>query len=294
MKGVILAGGLGTRLSPLTDVICKQLLPVFDKPMIYYPLSTLILSGVDEVLIICNKKDLDSFKNLLNNGEEFGISIQYKVQDSPEGLAHGLLLAEDFIGKSNFWFILGDNLFYGPSFGINLKDSENPKDGSKIFTYQVNNPEDYGVANFDSQGNLTRIEEKPVDKKSNWAILGMYYFDQTAFKRALNLKPSQRGELEIIDLLDSYLSDGILYYEKISIDNYWFDLGSAESLLDGANFIRINQDNKRILIGSPEYSSFIFRGFIYKKFNKLNTSKVSPYYRKLMGLYEEKIHYKQS
>lgn len=285
MKGVLLAGGNGTRLSPLTDVVCKQLLPVFDKPMIYYPISTLIYAGVDQLLIICKKDDHISFKKLLGVGDQFGISIQYKIQDAPKGLAHGLLLAADFVGADNFWFILGDNLFDGPDFGIKLNDSYLPKNGSKIFVYSVSDPENYGVANFHRSGYLESLEEKPLKAKSKWAIPGVYFFDKSAFGRASTIKPSSRGEIEMIDLLKSYLCENSLFVEKIKRGNIWFDLGSPSSLLKGANYVKKIQARKGELIGSPEFVANKMNIDVQKRYNTLNKNKTSYYYSALNRLF---------
>ena len=283
MKGVLLAGGNGTRLSPITDAVCKQLLPVFDKPMIYYPITTLIYAGVDQLLIICKKDDHISFKKLLGTGDQFGISIQYKIQDAPKGLAHGLLLAADFVGADNFWFILGDNLFDGPDFGIKLNDSYLPQNGSKIFVYSVKNPENYGVANFHSSGYLESVEEKPLKAQSKWAIPGLYYFDNSAFGRALTIKPSPRGEIEMIDLLKSYLGEKLLFVEKIKRSNIWFDLGSPSSLLKGANYVKKMQARNGGLIGSPEFVANMMNIAIQKRYNTLN--KTSSYYSALNRMF---------
>jgi len=259
MKGVILAGGEGTRLRPMTSVVGKQLLPVFDKPMIYYPLSTLIFAGVDEVLIVTTEKEIRRFQELLGDGTSFGIQIFYKVQDAPRGLAHGIQVASEFINEEAFYFILGDNLFHGPDFGMRLQDLPNSslRNGAHIFAYRVSDPSQYGVISFsESDGSIKTLEEKPDKSISNWAIPGLYFFDGTAGRRVLEISPSPRGELEIIDLLLSYLKDGSLEAHRISRGNAWFDLGTPENLLIGAQFVHLIQSRQGMLVGSPEEAAF--------------------------------------
>jgi glucose-1-phosphate thymidylyltransferase len=256
MKGVILAGGNGTRLAPCTNVIGKQLLPVFDKPMIYYPISTLIHAGVEEILIICKPTEVELFKILLGDGSQFGISVAYKVQVSPAGVAQGLQMADDFVQKESFWFILGDNFFHGPTFGGELRNL-NLNQGASIFAYRVKDPTQYGVITFMTDSDeISEIEEKPLLNKSPWAIPGLYFFDNTAIKRASECVPSTRGELEIIDVLKSYLAQGKLSAQKISRGNTWLDLGTSESLATATEFVRLIQDRQGLIIGSPEEAAF--------------------------------------
>jgi glucose-1-phosphate thymidylyltransferase len=264
MKGIILAGGSGTRLNPLTTVVGKQLLPVYDKPMIYYPLSTLILAGVDEVLLITTPQEISRFTQLLGDGSQFGIEISYQIQESPKGLAQGVQLASKFTGNESFWFILGDNLFHGPDFGLQLQAISGRSHGAHIFAYRVSNPSEYGVVRFsDSDDSILELVEKPIQFVSNWAIPGIYFFDNTADSRCLEITPSSRGELEIIDLIKSYANSGEITANKVSRGNAWFDLGTPDSLLTGAQFVQLIQSRQGMLVGSPEEASFR-RGFISK------------------------------
>jgi glucose-1-phosphate thymidylyltransferase len=258
MKGVILAGGSGSRLRPLTTVVSKQLLPVFDKPMIYYPLSTLIHAGVNDVLIISTPLDTPRIQELLGTGKDFGVKISYLVQDKPEGLAQGVNMTKDFANGENFWFILGDNFFHGPAFGINLKlISDNHNDGALIFAYRVMDPRAYGVVTFDDKTEeVIDLIEKPDSKMPGWAVPGLYRFDSTAYEHYKKLHPSKRGEFEIIDLLNEYRKSNQLTMTRISRGNAWFDLGSVESLQIGSQFVQAIQSRQGQLIGSPEEASF--------------------------------------
>lgn len=269
MKGVILAGGTGSRLQPLTSVVGKQLLPVYDKPMIYYPLSTLILAGIEDILIIVNPHELKFFEFVLGDGAKFGISIQYKVQMRPLGLADGVGLSREFVGTDlKFMFILGDNLFFGPAFGANLENLfEN--DGATIFGYRVANPYEYGVIEYGKDGGIRTLVEKPKEPVSNWAIPGIYILDQLAFKFLHSIKPSARGELEIIDLLLAYLNEGKLFSVKSSRGNAWFDLGTAESILSASVFISNVQSRQGMLVGSPEESALVKSKLSAKEFGAL-------------------------
>lgn len=265
MKGVILAGGHGTRLSPLTTVVGKQLLPVYDKPMIYYPLSTLILAGVKEVLLITTPLEVARFIQLLGDGSQFGIQIGYETQESPKGLAQGIQLASKFTGKDSFWFILGDNLFHGPDFGLQLGEIPAISDGAHIFAYRVSNPSEYGVVRFsDRDDSIEELVEKPTQFVSHWAIPGIYYFDNTANERCREIIPSPRGELEIIDLIKNYSASKNLVAHKISRGNAWFDLGTPDSLLTGGQFVQLIQSRQGMLVGSPEEASFR-RGFLSRE-----------------------------
>ncbi len=255
MKGVILAGGTGSRLYPSTVCVCKQLLPVYDKPMIYYPISTLILAGISEILIIVSPRDLASFQKLLSGGSQFGIEISYTVQENPTGLPDGLLLASDFVGDEDFLFILGDNLFHGPAFGLNLKITLANHSGPTIFPYRVANPSAYGVVTFNELGKIVNLEEKPVQAGSKWAIPGLYKLTRKSICFANTLQPSKRGETEIIDLLKAHLDSGDLSVEPLSRGNAWLDLGTPESLLSAAHFVQTTQARQGLLIGSPEESA---------------------------------------
>lgn len=284
MKGVILAGGSGTRLRPLTQVTSKQLLPVFDKPMIYYPLSTLIHAGVNEVLIISTPVDTPRIEELLGDGLQFGIRISYMVQDKPEGLAQGVNMASGFANGENFWFILGDNFFHGPAFGANLKQfSDSHEEGSLIFAYRVMDPSAYGVVTFVGDSDeIAELIEKPKVSKPGWAIPGLYRFDAKASLYFQNIKPSPRGELEIIDLLEQYKNFNSLTVQKISRGNAWFDLGSVESLQIGSQFVQAIQSRQGQLIGSPEEAA-LRAGFLSEdRFHKnLEEQPQSSYYELL-------------
>lgn len=257
MKGVILAGGSGTRLRPLTTVVGKQLLPVYDKPMIYYPLTTLILAGVTNILLITTPTEVARFRNLLGDGRHFGIRINYEVQAEPKGLAHGVKIAEKFINQESFWFILGDNLFHGPDFGLQLEKVTASRHGAHIFAYRVSDPSQYGVVQFsENQHEIIEIIEKPEKFISNWAIPGLYFFDGTASSRSREIRPSQRGELEITDLLEHYRNSNELTAHKVSRGNAWFDLGTPENLLIGSEFVHLVQSRQGLLVGSPEEAAF--------------------------------------
>ncbi|CAM8620229.1 sugar nucleotidyltransferase [Candidatus Planktophila dulcis] len=250
MKGVILAGGSGTRLHPLTKITSKQLLPVFDKPMIYYPLTTLILAGVSEVLIITRPEDSSSFERLLGDGSDFGIEITYSIQEKPAGLAQAPLIAERFLNGEGFCLILGDNFLYGSGLGRKLQNLTNIQ-GSTIFAYNVSDPTQYGVVEVDSSGHALSIEEKPKVPKSDLAIPGLYFFDSEIIDICKKLNPSARGELEITDALKEYMRRGSLKVEILPIGTAWLDMGSFESLLEAGEFVHIVQSRQGILIGDP-------------------------------------------
>lgn len=250
MKGVILAGGSGTRLHPLTKITSKQLLPVYDKPMIYYPLTTLILAGVKEVLVITRPEDAPSFKALLGNGSDFGIAISYAEQAKPAGLAQAPLIAEDFLIGEGFCLILGDNFLYGSGLGRKLQNLDSIE-GATVFAYKVNDPTQYGVVELDADGKPISIEEKPKNPKSDLAIPGLYFFDKNIVKICRALKPSPRGELEITDAIKEYMSQGKLSVEVLPIGTAWLDMGSFESLLEAGEFVHIVQSRQGILIGDP-------------------------------------------
>tara|TARA_B100000242_G_scaffold283226_1_gene245265 strand:- start:1126 stop:1995 length:870 start_codon:yes stop_codon:yes gene_type:complete len=283
-KGIILAGGLGTRLYPMTLCISKQLLPVYDKPMIYYPISVLMLSGIKEFLLITSQKDLDQFKSLLHDGSQWGIKIYYKIQPKPEGLAQALILAEDFLNGSPSTLILGDNIFFGNKLSDLLIKSSNNNFNCTIFGYHVSNPKRYGVINFKDKKPIS-IEEKPFNPKSNFAIPGLYFFDNSASSRAKNITPSKRGELEIIDLIKSYLEDKMLNVEIMGRGFTWFDTGTQNSLLDASNFICSIFNRQRLIVGSPDELAYRL-GFIDTKKFKENISKFkdNDYYNSLLNL----------
>ena len=250
-KGIILAGGSGSRLFPITKAICKQLLPVYDKPMIYYPLSTLMLAGVKEILIITTPNDLEKFKSLLGDGNSLGINLQYAVQDSPRGLADAFLIGENFLNGSPSILILGDNLFYGKGLINQLREAYN-RTTSTIFAYPVSDPERYGIVDFDKDGKVKSIEEKPIQPKSKYAITGLYFYDESVVEKAKLVTPSDRGELEISDLNKLYLEEGTLNVELFNRGMAWLDTGTTDSLLDASSFIKTIESRQGLKISCPE------------------------------------------
>ena len=255
MKGIILAGGAGTRLYPLTMVTSKQLLPVYDKPMIYYPLSTLMLAGIKDVLIISTPADTPRFKELLGDGKQFGINLSYCVQPSPDGLAQAFILGEDFIGKEACAMVLGDNIFFGNGFSYNLKEAKQNAEEKKratIFGYHVNDPERFGIVEFDKKGRVISVEEKPKKPKSNFCITGLYFYPVGVSQMAKNVKPSSRGELEITTLNDMYLKKKKLDVQLLGRGYAWLDTGTMDSLVEAANYVQIISKRQNIVISAPE------------------------------------------
>ena len=251
-KGIILAGGSGTRLYPLTIAVSKQLLPVYDKPMVYYPLTVLMLAGIKDILVITTPQDQDQFQRLLGDGSQWGIHLEYKIQPSPDGLAQAFVLAEEFLDGAPSAMVLGDNIFFGHGLPDILAAADEQASGATVFGYHVSDPERYGVVAFDDDGKVQSIIEKPDVAPSNYAVTGLYFLDGSAPERAKQVKPSLRGELEITSLLESYLSDGSLNVEKIGRGYAWLDTGTHASLLDASNFVRTLTERQGLQIGSPD------------------------------------------
>jgi len=292
MKGIILAGGSGSRLFPLTLITSKQLLPVYNKPMIYYPLSTLMLAGIREILIISTPHDLPKFEQLLGTGEDLGVLLKYAQQPSPDGLAQAFIIGEQFIGDDDCAMILGDNIFYGSGLGGHLRDAASNKGRATVFGYYVKDPERFGVVEFDENGRAVSIEEKPAAPKSNYAVTGLYFYDNSVVGYAKSLKPSTRGELEITDLNRIYLEQGRLDVKLLGRGYAWLDTGTMESLLDAANYIKLIEERQNIVISAIEEIAYL-KGWIDKKKLLAAADKYgkSDYGRHLRNVAEGRIRY---
>lgn len=294
MKGIILAGGSGTRLYPLTMVTSKQLLPIYDKPMIYYPLSTLMLAGIRDILIISTPTDLPNFERLLGDGSRYGVNLSYKVQPSPDGLAQAFTLGEDFIGDEPCAMVLGDNIFYGAGLGDHLKKAvEAAKNGqATVFGYYVNDPERFGIVEFDDNWRVISVEEKPKQPKSNYAITGLYFYDKRVVELAKQVKPSARGELEITDLNRMYLEDGTLNVQLLGRGYAWLDTGTMDTLVEAAEFVQVIEQRQGIMISAPEEIAYR-HGWITREelLKSADTYGKSPYGEHLHRVADGKIRY---
>lgn len=294
MKGIILAGGSGTRLYPLTMMTSKQLLPVYDKPMIYYPLSVLMLAGIREILIISTPQDLPNFKSLLGDGSQFGVQLSYEEQPSPDGLAQAFIIGEKFIGDDNVAMILGDNIYYGNGFTSILREAkENAEDGkATIFGYYVNDPERFGIVEFDENGKVISVEEKPENPKSNYCITGLYFYDNRVVKLAKQVKPSHRGELEITDLNRLYLEDDTLNVKLLGRGFAWLDTGTFDSLIEAAEFVQMIEKRQGIKISAPEEiaynNNWISKELLLNSADKYGKSSYGDHLRKVA---KKIIHY---
>lgn len=285
MKGIILAGGSGTRLYPLTKYTSKQALPVYDKPMIYYPLSTLMLAGIRDILIISTPRDLPTFKNMLGDGNNFGIRLSYAEQPSPDGLAQAFIIGEDFIGKDKCAMILGDNIFHGNGLSRVLKQAAEKETGATVFGYYVDDPERFGVVEFDKDGEVISIEEKPKEPKSNYAVAGLYIYDNKVVEYAKKIKPSERGELEITDINKLYLQEGELHVKLLGRGYAWLDTGTIESLLEAAEFMSILEKRQGIKVCIPEEIAYKNGWISAKKLGEI----ISEYGKSNYGNYLRKV-----
>jgi len=290
MKGIVLAGGTGTRLYPLTVSVSKQLLPIYDKPMIYHSISVLMLAGIREILVISTPHDLPNFKQLLGDGSRFGVKFEYKEQEKPQGIAQAFCIAEDFIANDSVALILGDNIFYGSGFSGILKNSVSKLDkesGAIVFAYEVKDPQRYGVINFDKKGNIKGIEEKPKNPKSNYAVTGLYFYDNDVVKYSKNLKPSKRGELEITDLNNIYLKNGKLKAETLGRGFAWLDTGTPEAMMQASQYVRTIEENQGIKIACLEEVAYrmgyLSTENILKSIEKFSNNEYYSYIKRIIG-----------
>ncbi len=292
MKGIILAGGSGTRLYPLTMVTSKQLLPVYDKPMIYYPLSTLMLAGIRDILIISTPTDLPNFERLLGDGSNFGINLSYKVQPSPDGLAQAFLLGEEFIDGDSCAMVLGDNIFYGSGLKNHLKEAASRENGATVFGYYVEDPERFGIVEFDKDGKAISIEEKPQNPKSNYCVTGLYFYDNRVVEMAKKVKPSARGELEITDLNKLYLEDGSLNVVTLGTGYAWLDTGTMDALSEATEFVKVVENRQGVMVSAVEEIAYL-NGWIDKKKLLESAEKYgkSPYGKHLKRVADGKYRY---
>ena len=285
MKGIILAGGSGTRLYPITKAISKQITPIYDKPMIYYPLSVLMLAGIREILIISTPRDILVFKELFENGDNFGLKISYEIQERPNGLAEAFLIGEKFIGNDSCALVLGDNVFYGHGFTRMLKEASLKEKGATIFGYYVNNPKDFGVVEFDKNGKAISLEEKPEKPKSNYAIPGLYFYDNTVIEKAKKVKPSKRGELEITTLNEMYLKENNLNVVSLGRGMAWLDTGTHDALLEASNFVKTIQSRQGVMVACLEEIAYRNGWIDKKKIKELAQSLIkSSYGRYLLSI----------
>jgi glucose-1-phosphate thymidylyltransferase len=289
-KGIILAGGSGTRLHPITKGVSKQLLPVYDKPMIYYPISVLMLAGIKEILVISTPEDMSGYQRLLGDGSDFGIEIEYAIQPSPDGLAQAFLIGEDFIGDSNVALVLGDNIFYGQNFTANLKAATSKGSGATIFGYHVKDPERFGVVDFDTDGRVTSIEEKPKNPKSNFAVTGLYFYDNDVIEIAKSIKPSARGELEITDINNAYQNRGDLTVELLSRGFAWLDTGTHDSLIEAGQFVQTVEHRQGLKVACLEEIAFhqgwITKDTLLQQAGALKKTNYGEYLAKVAGGYK--------